>query len=275
MISKKYRVLETIDGVQYVFSPFAFKEQIKRYVKKMKLSGQNITAESVKADLEEKYGISADAIKNWMYGYNGPADVGVVRTVAEYLGIDYKELLLKKETEDMERRLDSVKSAPEVVYVTGESKDAVRRIYQKMSEFMEIVNDTCMFRNATDKEHYAYVEFHKELDELVRYSLLDIPKDVYEELKKIVSDFQDFIYGGYDEEEVFYEKEHAPEEVQEFWDLEGCEMFSIFRDEPYKAFCESEKLDSSTYNAHRKYVDKLYDEFYQHIRHSLARYIPA
>ena len=93
MISKNFKVLEVINEYEYVFSPFAFKACVRKYKADMKSSGKSVTNEIVLEEIAGSAHVSVDAIKNWMYAKNGPADLETVKAIADFLNIDYIELL--------------------------------------------------------------------------------------------------------------------------------------------------------------------------------------
>ena len=97
MISNSFRVLVDTDGKRYRFDRFAFNEALGAAKRTAKERDQMLSREFFQA-FADALATSVSTITHWASGYNGPSDMGRVKDMAEFLGIDYKDLLLSEET---------------------------------------------------------------------------------------------------------------------------------------------------------------------------------
>ena len=133
-----------VDGSKYQFSSVNFNAFIN--VKKFNGSqkGNKLTKAKITEELADKLHVSTDAIKNWLYGYNGPTDVEQVKAIGEYFDIDYLHLLQKVEDENMVNGINVSVSTEEMLpfgfekkvgdYI--ETKRCIRNIYYKMLAYI-------------------------------------------------------------------------------------------------------------------------------------------
>lgn len=125
MSVKKTRVFE-IDGEQYRFDSQAF----KTYIDSITDRRTGNTKEKLFNKISPEIGESPDAIKNWMYGKNGPGDLDIIKHASSILNIDFM-LLLKR-----------VEGEFEMNHLSDRQKDAAKRIYDKITWFLEEFNNT-------------------------------------------------------------------------------------------------------------------------------------
>ena len=246
MISKSFKVLEVIDGEQYVFSSFALKTCIRKYKSDKKTYGEIITSEMIMEALADSIHVSVDAIKNWMYEKNGPGDLETVKSVAGFLNVDYVELLKKQEKNIMSENNVIIQGTNINMEKT---KDVIRVIYQKMSGFMDAaVHELCF--DSDENIYWKYEEVYRDMIGTLHKSMLDIPIGIYDQLRKIAEcDLFLYMYG-------------IPEGPADVWDL------SEFYD-----FCSTENLNG--YVAKLYYMEKKADEFYTTMREILKDYLLA
>ena len=94
MASKGFRKLTDDDGQEYYFSCEKFNAAISIY--QNKLQAQNIrkvTKERIYQDISNELSFSPYAIQNWKRGRNGPSSLEDTKKLAEFIQIDYHELL--------------------------------------------------------------------------------------------------------------------------------------------------------------------------------------
>jgi transcriptional regulator with XRE-family HTH domain len=93
MASNGFRRLVDVDGKEFVFSCDKFNNVISKYQMKLKAQkGHKVSKLSIYEDLSNKLYVSLDAIINWARGRNG-ANLENIKRIAEYMQIDYRELL--------------------------------------------------------------------------------------------------------------------------------------------------------------------------------------
>lgn len=245
MVSKNFKVLEIINGKEYCFSAFAFKASVRNFKAEKKRNGENIASEDLYWELAEATHVSADSIKNWMYAKNGPGDLQTVKEIANYLKIDYKDLLKEQEKQDMSGNDGVNQNAVD----NGNTKDVIRVVYQKMSAFMDAaVQELCF--DSDEATFYTYEAIYKDMVGTLHRSMLDIPIGIYDQLKAIAEgDLYMYMYG-------------IPEGPADVWDL--CE----FHD-----FCE--ESGRSGVIAEMLFMENKADEFYTKMREILKDYLLA
>lgn len=86
----KYSVLETINGIEYIFDSKAFKRNIEIYISN-KLPDYN--KKTLYEKIANKAYVTTDAVKKWCQGKNGPQDLERLKSIAQVLNVDYQKLL--------------------------------------------------------------------------------------------------------------------------------------------------------------------------------------
>lgn len=129
MSQSKMRIF-TVDDIQYSFSSMSFRSVFDRYAKENKITkGRNAE------NLRKWVNVSVDAVNNWKYGKNGPADMETIKNIAEYLHVDWQLLMIKTNGGNTMTKL------------TERQKDAAKRIYDVLIRFLEEFNNTDGFKS--------------------------------------------------------------------------------------------------------------------------------
>ncbi len=184
MVSMNYKVLEVRDGKEYVFSSHAFKQRIKTFLE----TSQFKTLEALFEDIASKAHVTADAVRNWNYAKNGPGDIEIVKILADYLNVDYKEIMRVQEVKKMAENKSETLN-------TDKTKDVIRAVYQKMADFMDVALYEVDFEECGDS-YYEYEAMYREMLNLLHRSMLDIPEKLYHQLEEMIVDkFAPYLYG--------------------------------------------------------------------------------
>ena len=194
----------TVDGVKYQFDSVCFNAFLN-YKKFIEAENENkLTKAKISEDLADRLHVSTDAIKNWLYGYNGPSDVEQIKAIGEYFDIDYSVLLRKVEGQNM---IDEIKLpfSPEGVALEGiekrigdyiETKRCVRNIYHKMLDYV-LETKACFekYQRLEDGEvsealleeegmdNNRLKDLYFELQDEVTRCYLDLSADLYHEIR--------------------------------------------------------------------------------------------
>ena len=242
MISKSFKVLDIIDGYEYVFSAFAFKANVRKYKADQKAIGESLTNEMVLEQIAECAHVSVDAIKNWMYAKNGPGDLETVKAIAEFLKVNYIDLLKQQEKKTMsENKIVTQDMAVDM----EKTKDVIRVVYQKMSAFMDAAVEELCFE-LSEESFWEYDAEYKDLVRTLHQSMLDIPITIYDQLRELVEDeLALYIYG------------------------EDC-MIRIWDTEEYKEF---DAKYNGIITSQLWFMEKKSEEFYSKIREILKDYL--
>ena len=139
MKSRKTRVFR-IDGTDYRFNSQAFRS----YIDSITGKAGGRTKEELYAILETECGTSPDALKNWMYGKNGPSDILIIRRVADAVGIDDWMILLKKVCDKNDTDISGKEK--NMNGLTDRQKDAAKRVYDVLVWFLEEYSNSDGFR---------------------------------------------------------------------------------------------------------------------------------
>ncbi len=129
MKSNQTRVF-TEGGVQYSFNSMAFRSRIDSFAKE-----KGVPKGQVADELAEGLCVTADAVNNWKYGKNGPADLDAVKKAAEILHTDWQLLVRKND------------GGTEMKQLTDRQRDAAKRIYDVLIWFLEEFSNTDGFNS--------------------------------------------------------------------------------------------------------------------------------
>ena len=183
------------NGIKYKFSHKKLLMNMNKKKHDSLLAGEKVTKQSIMSDLAEKLFVSNEAVKNWMYGYNGPSEIEQVKSLAEYFSVDYHDLL-ESEAIKMEEKNNSINMTIDPqAYCT---KERVRVIFQRMVDFFDAARiDYYALTRGEEESEEAFkgrceickLELRGILNSVnkeIKYSALDIPNDFYDALEGYV-----------------------------------------------------------------------------------------
>lgn len=231
MTKGNFKNLTDNDGKKYKFSDYSFRQYINRYIELLRNSGNKVTKECVYQEIANTVSVTIDAVKNWLKGSNGPGDIEIVKEIAEYLEVPYKELLTLVKEEEIGSMSEN-RDLKEMVFDYKETKDVIRMIYQEMAEFMDLATETLCFSYLSAEEYEAYLDQYNYLNTLLHKNMLDIPLDIYDRLENIISTEFVVYIKGYDSGMIDIWDGH---EFQEFVDGWGIENIPPIMMEDYQA----------------------------------------
>ena len=192
------------NNTRYQFYPERLMLLVNQKKYRLQQRGKKVTKTSIMEELAEKACVSTEAIKNWMYGYNGPSDLEQVKSLGEYFQVDYHFMLDEEEIEMpvLEKTSDhAVDTAQRLI-----TKNRIREIYKGMLEFLDLCRyyhsdlatdlvwcgeilpeEVCenyyeCLEDANQKMRMKYFEVRDEIDR----SMLDIPEDDFVKLKEFL-----------------------------------------------------------------------------------------
>lgn len=200
-ISKRFKVIEEENGVNYIFSNRDFKIQVGKRQNSSSDSSNKITQEQIFEELAEKLHKSAEAVRQWFRGNNGPSDIDVVKDIANYFGVDYKELLSRVEA--MPQRNGNF----EFSFSGLDEKSIIIDFHSFLTEFIyeyigTDLRDPYVERqygisgNELDIEIEDYIfSLYKELEKVA----LKVSPDTYKKLHRFITECKMFATVGTDE----------------------------------------------------------------------------
>ena len=115
---------------EFSFNCHAFRSIFDHFSKK-----ENCPKGQMDAEIAELLCVSPDAVKNWKYGKNGPAELEMIKKLAKYFHIDWKSLTKKVEGEST------------MTLLTERQKASAKRIYDILIWFLETFNNTDGFND--------------------------------------------------------------------------------------------------------------------------------
>lgn len=91
------------DGKEYIFNNYAFKHEANRVLKERKESGEKISVFDFESEIGEHVCRSQDSVKKWKNKGSSPSDIDMVKSLAEFLKVDYHKLLVELKVKEVEK----------------------------------------------------------------------------------------------------------------------------------------------------------------------------
>lgn len=197
---KKITKIYEEEGTKYRFDS----DKLMLFVNKKKFQeqkkGDKVTKASIMEDLANEMFVSVDAVKSWMYGYNGPSEIDQVKALGEFFHVDYHSMLKMGESK-MERTNVMNEAQAQI------TKDCVRTIYKKMVGFVERVRDAwddyeymLIYDEVVSQEQAGAIvssisekkqdlrAYMIDILRTIEYDALDLPVDFSERLESYIWD---------------------------------------------------------------------------------------
>lgn len=143
-MKRSLKTFTDIDGKKYRFNAVTFNRLFKDKQKQYKDEGKSEFL--LRQDMSSKLGVSPDTIKSWRYMYNGPADLDLVRSIADFFSVEYSELLYEPEDENM--NTSTVVSTNQAITNSASSfsiedeNAAAENLYEKL---LEVIPTFCEY----------------------------------------------------------------------------------------------------------------------------------
>ncbi len=190
--SKEFRSFIDDDGDVVRFSPIFFRRSIDSFISQKKESGEKYTKEKFYEDVAKALMYSIDAIKNWAKGANGPNDFDIIRKLARYMGIDYRDLLVDENDEPV-TAIDGDKFKIE----SSNEKDIIMQMYELFVDYIYWFTGTGSEIKAFKllenplKEQYEYIV---NLYYLLDKSALNVSEEVYYMLRRFITELDCIVH---------------------------------------------------------------------------------
>ncbi len=213
------------NGVRYRFASKKLLMQINQKKHNAQSLGEKITKAKIMNEIAEQQCVSVEAVKNWMYGYNGPSDMEQVIKLGMYFDINYHELLEKEEDEMAEsNKITGIVTDWQAQY----TKERIREIYRAILNYIErckyyyqrmFVQGAGTSDEVKKMGNLAEIELnalYNNANSQLEHSMLDIPEDMYEKVEQYLwtelSDYIDIMSGTYEQD---YEEPDPGDEMEE------------------------------------------------------------
>ncbi len=177
------------NNIRYQFAARNLLMLINQRKHSFQTTGTKMTKTAIMEEIADKLFVSSEAVKNWMYGYNGPSEIEQVKKLGDYFEVDYHQLLVREDEpmNNMEKRIDYLTEA-QIDY----TKNRVREIYKAIVDYYHNCRSYYYIFKAKQenelseedvKEMYlANGELKRDfsrITDLLEYSMLDLPEDFY------------------------------------------------------------------------------------------------
>lgn len=209
-------------GQKYQFSSEELSVLINQRKHLTSHSDKKATKGSIMEELANLLFVSSEAIKNWMYGYNGPSDLEQVKKIAAFFDVDYHRLLNQEDNKMNNNNSIVVSGSTNQTVYTREIVrdlylsmlgviDSVEWFWDLMSSYPEFYpsthEDFIIEKDAYEKAmQSSLADAKKKLER----SLLDIPETLYSRLEtyiwsvleNLVSQVTDYKFNPQDEDDL-------------------------------------------------------------------------
>ena len=162
------------EGRKVSFSCLKFKQQLNAYRERCGEKKDRVKVDTLCLLIAQNAHVSTEAVRNWYKGKNGVSDFAIVRSIAEVLNIDYRELLVE---ETIERHVpDQFDVAP----ASGEEKDLVKQAFGLFNDFIYLfMGDDCRALHLYDNPYAERNKYIFNLYYFVDSIALSISEDTY------------------------------------------------------------------------------------------------
>ncbi len=242
--SLEFRSYIDDDGDVVRFSSIKFRNCMSEYIStKRKETGQRYTQDKFREDVAEELKISPDAIKKWVSGANGPGDFGIIRKMADYMGIDYHDLLVDENDKPV-TVIDKEKFNLE----SNDEKEIVLQMYKLFVDYIYWFTGSGWDSKANKllenpmKDQFEYIT---NLFYLLDKSALNVSGEVYYNLRKIITEL----------DQVFHARMRPWLWLPKAW----TDLNSFLLSEEFDALLQPDEYASGYNNSYPNFLDLLYD----------------
>ena len=182
----------TENGIHYAFNSQAFRSRIDSMARERSISKGKITDE-----LADALSVTPDAINNWKYGKNGPADLDTIKRSADFFHVDWT-LFVK-----------NADGGNTMAQLTERQKDAVKRIYDILIWFLEEFSNTDGFndwwlefkdagwKNPENAIYDRIAQMERKINLVLNQEYFDLHNhEIYDELCEFASEGLSNVYNG-------------------------------------------------------------------------------
>ena len=216
------------EGVKYQFDSEKLMMRINQKKFRSQGADKKVTKASITEELAYKLFVSTEAVKNWLYGHNGPSELEQIKELGSYFGVDYHEFLKEEEGQMKLKTLTQAGEKKDYAQVQH-TKDCVREIYKAILNYISRCRYySYAFENAVegdeDSDGSQLISMaDTELSGLLNYienvleqSMLDVPEEFYDRINVYIwDDLADYI----DLIKPATEEELQDEENRDYYDF--------------------------------------------------------
>ena len=214
MRTRRPRSLICQDGRDLAFCHLKFRKALSGYINRRRDEGVRITQTQLCQNIADHLHLSQDSIDNYRKGYNGPASIEVVQNIADYLEVEWTELMKEitpmsdKKMMEMDRQAKTVipaesdpatetnNAAPLTEYEKASAWLAVRDVYKALQVFVSFFEgDYSIVLDLNDTSSDPVIRTYNYCWKVLHRNSLDIPDQTYEKLEELIKELGYWIYG--------------------------------------------------------------------------------
>ncbi len=172
------------NDASFYFNFSVFKDLFtKKHIK------ENIAIGKLEEDIANKINVTKEAIHNWRFTKNGPADIELIKQIANYFNLSDIDILLTKMKGDNNKMLNDLQI------------QSVKRVYDSIIDFLEIFNKTNGFNDLwfeiKEKPEFRENELYEIATREHDKVMLSLKKEYfYLKGTKVYSDLENYIYNN-------------------------------------------------------------------------------
>ena len=170
------------DGKEYIFNNYAFKHEANRVLRERRESGEKISVFDFESEIGEHVCRSQDSVKKWKNKGSSPSDLDMVKSVAEFLGVEYHKLLVLWKVKEVEKMEDNR------INVNQSEKDVVKEICTGLMDYVQHIGDIDKLMLEIVDTSYTYNFDH--LYNKLNMSVFEISEETYKKLRRLISEVQ-------------------------------------------------------------------------------------
>ena len=216
----------------YVFNSDKFNEVFLNYYYKQQKKHKKYTKEKCYVDMMEFKGLrySRDAFIKWRFGKSAPGGLGEVKALANFFGLESKDLLLKLEMSDdqtstAEDDSKTVLSEKQIESVKRLSDAFLDFLYEaETTQFKWVSDGNGQITELDERGTILYSNFRQKNVNLVlkQEAFYLSNTEIYVELEDF---FYDYISDDkWDDKYWYYDYEPSPDEDPDFWERRVSKM---------------------------------------------------
>lgn len=185
--SIQFRSFTSDDGDVIKFSSIQFRKCANNYISEQrKDNDKKYTISDFDENVANVLHFSSDTIKNWRLGKNGPGDFQIIKQLADFLKINYHDLLVDKDDKPV-TVIDR-----EAFEIEGNNeKDIIMHMYRLFVDYIywftgsDGASKAYKLLESPEKEQSDYIS---NLYYLLDRSALDVSEEIYNDLRKTITE---------------------------------------------------------------------------------------
>ncbi|WP_207637962.1 hypothetical protein [Butyrivibrio fibrisolvens] len=192
--SQNYKILYSEKGVDFIFSSKAFRDCIhNKKIESKKSNDKKASITQIQNEIAEVVSMSFESVKKWVKGHNGPNDISIVKDIAGYFAIDFRDLLISVDDGESKQNYNTI------AIIAGDEKNIVIQFHALLTDliYTYVGNDdwtNYVSYYSIDAPDYSIriYDLYRELEKVS----LEISSDSYTKLHRLISECNTLLHVG-------------------------------------------------------------------------------